>query len=134
MERDKALGILKALADGVDPRTGGAFPADSPYQQPDSARALCFAVQALERSAPSRERTAKPGTNTPTNAGRPWSSEDDARLAHGFDAGRSVAELAAEHQRSRWAIEARLVRLNKIPPPPSGPAAREAMRASPAAQ
>lgn len=128
MERDKALLILKALADGVDPRTGAAFPADSPCQQPDSVRALCFAVQALERPAPARERAAKPGS-APANAGRPWSDEEDLKLARGFDAGRSVAELAAEHRRSRWAIEARLVRLNKMPPPPSGPAAREAMRA-----
>jgi hypothetical protein len=133
MESDKALGILKALADGVDPRTGAAFPADSPYQHPDSVRALCWAVQALEHPAPARERPVKP-RSAPANAGRPWSEEDDARLARGFDAGRSVAELAEEHQRSRWAIEARLVRLNKMPPPPSGPAAREAVRTGTAAQ
>lgn len=131
MERDQALLILKALADGVDPRPGEAFPADSPCRQPDSVRALRFAVRALERSAPAREHAVKPG-NAPANAGRPWSAADDARLARGFDAGRCVAELAAEHQRSRRAIEARPVRLNKMPPP-SGPAAREAMRAYAAA-
>lgn len=48
--------------------------------------------------------------------------------------GIAVAELAEEHQRSRWAIEARLVRLNKMPPPPSGPAAREAAKAYAALQ
>jgi hypothetical protein len=132
MERDQALGILKALADGVDPRTGAAFPADSPYQHPDSVRALCWAVQTLERSAPARERAARRG-GAPANAGRPWSDEEDLRLARGFDAGRSIADLAAEHQRSRWAIEARLVRLNKMPTP-SGPAAREPAKAYAALQ
>ncbi|MFZ5557691.1 MAG: hypothetical protein ACOZDY_13390 [Pseudomonadota bacterium] len=47
--------------------------------------------------------------------------------------GIAVAEPAEEHQRSRWAIEARLVRLNKMPPP-SGPAAREAAKAYAALQ
>ena len=58
MERDKALGILKALADGIDPATGEQFPAGSPYQYPDTVRALYQAVHALEGPAQPRERRA----------------------------------------------------------------------------
>jgi hypothetical protein len=119
MERDKALKILKALADGIDPNTGEQFPAGSTYQYPDTVRALCYAVQTLEGPAQPRERSAQQ-KNQPENAGRPWSEEEDTRLGKEFDAGKTVLELADEFKRSRIAIEARLVKLEKIPAPPSG--------------
>ena len=52
MEQDRALSILKTLADGVDPVTGEQFSADSPYQHPDIIRALFWAVHTL--SGPAR--------------------------------------------------------------------------------
>jgi hypothetical protein len=119
MERDKALGILKALADGIDPATGEQYPAGSAYQYPDTVRALYHAVQALEGPAQPRERSAQQ-KNQPENAGRPWSEEEDGRLAQAFDSGKTTLQLAEEHKRSRIAIEARLVKLEKIPAPPSG--------------
>ena len=118
MERDKVLKILKALADGTDPSTGEQFPIGSAYQYPDTVRALYYAVQALEGSAQLKERSAQ--KNQPENAGRPWSEEEDTRLGKEFDAGKTVLELADEFKRSRIAIEARLVKLEKIPAPPSG--------------
>ena len=120
MERDKALKVLKALADGIDPGTGEQFPIGSAYQYPDTVRALYYAVQVLEGAAPPRERRAQQKKNQPENAGRPWSEEEDARLALGFDAGKTVLELADEFKRSRIAIEARLVKLEKMPAPASG--------------
>jgi hypothetical protein len=119
MERDKALGILKALADGIDPGTGEPFPIGSPYQHPDTVRALYYAVQALESPVRPRERSSQQKA-LPENAGRPWSEEEDARLAKAFDSGKSVLELAEEHKRSRIAIEARLVKLERMPAPSSG--------------
>ena len=119
MERDKALGILKALADGVDPRTGEQFPAGSPYQDSDTVRALYYAVQTLDNPNRTRERSA-PQKNQPEKAGRPWSDEEEARLGKAFESGKTVLDLAQEHKRSRIAIEARLVKLGKIPAPQSG--------------
>ena len=58
MEQDRALSILKALADGVDPATGEQFSADSPYQHPDIIRALFWAVHTL--SGPVRARRSRP--------------------------------------------------------------------------
>ena len=113
MERDKAAKILQTLADGIDPATGEPFPASSPYQRADVVRALYIAVQALGN--PSRAKGSapqdKPGLE---NAGRPWSQEEDARLGRAFDAGKSIEILAEEHKRSRFAIEARLVKLGRI--------------------
>jgi len=113
MERDNAVKILQTLADGVDPATGEPFPASSPYQRADIVRALYIAVQALGN--PGRAKASvpqdKPGLE---NAGRPWSQEEDARLGRAFDAGKTIEVLAEEHKRSRFAIEARLVKLGRI--------------------
>lgn len=140
METQKTLQILKTLADGIDPATGEQFATGSPYQHPDTVRALFSAVRMLESpaasaSAPAPAKQAgaapvkqagapaKPGLE---NSGRAWSEEEDARLGSTYDAGRSIEELAGIHKRSKWAIEARLARLGKIPEPPSRFPARNA--------
>ena len=140
METQKTLQILRTLADGIDPATGEQFATSSAYQHPDTVRALFSAVRMLESpaasaSAPAPAKQAgaapvkqagapaKPGLE---NSGRPWSEEEDARLGSTYDAGRSIEELAGIHKRSKWAIEARLARLGKIPEPPSRFPARNA--------
>jgi hypothetical protein len=71
-----------------------------------------------------------------SGSGSRWSGEEEQRLATAFDAGQSVDELARAHNRSRAAIEARLVRLGKMdasavtsplryPPNPAGQSARQ---------
>ena len=119
MERDKALGILKALANGVDPGTGEQFPAGSPYQDSDTVRALYYAIQSLVNPARTGERSA-PQKDQPENAGRPWSDEEEAQLGQAFESGKNILDLAKEHKRSRIAIEARLVKLGKISAAQSG--------------
>ncbi len=123
MEKQIAAHILQTLALGIDPHSGAAFPADSPYQHPDTVRALFQALQALNEPPPSR--TAR--QPTPANAGKPWADDEDKTLAERFDAGRSLAELAREHGRSRAAIQARLVRLGKIEPTADLPRFRSAL-------
>ena len=128
METAKTVEILKALAEGIDPGTGEQFPAGSTYQQPDTVRALFSAIRLLENreaSVPSRPASMKqpaatfPGKSAPQNAGRPWAEEEDTRLGNSYDAGKTIEELAEIHKRSKWAIEARLARLGKIPEPPT---------------
>ena len=48
MEKEQALRILNALANGVHPATGEKFAADSPYQHPDTVRALFEAKRTNE--------------------------------------------------------------------------------------
>ena len=115
MEKEQALKILNALANGVHPATGEVFAADSAYQHPDTVRALFEAVRAVEigqvAAAPTAERK---NSDTATNTFVRWTPEEEARLAAGFDTGRTSAELAKLHNRSRAAVEARLLKMGKI--------------------
>jgi hypothetical protein len=114
MDREQTLRILNALANGVHPATGEKFAADGPYQHPDTVRALFEAMRAVEgatAAAPAPER--KPPFPQ-SGSGSRWSAEEEERLASAFDSGRTVDELARVHNRSRAAIEARLVRLGKM--------------------
>jgi hypothetical protein len=130
MDREQTLRILNALANGVHPATGERFAADGPYQHPDTVRALFEAMRAVEGGAPAQGTERKPAFPQ-SGSGSRWSAEEEERLAGGFDAGRTVDELARAHNRSRAAIEARLVRLGKMdasavtsplryPPKPAG--------------
>src|SRR5690349_24907704 len=87
MEREHALKILNALANGVHPATGEVFAADSPYQHPDSVRALFEAVRVMEGSAPGNAGGAerKAGGEIPANTFVRWSLDEELRLAQGFD-------------------------------------------------
>ena len=121
MERLQTLTILNALANGIHPATGQQFPADSPYQHPDTVRALFTAVRALEGSGARADTPtpapapAKPRSGAgPANIGSRWTPEEEQRLASAFDTGKRVSELAALHGRSIAAIEARLLKLGKI--------------------
>ena len=116
MEKADALKIIQQLADGVDPHTGLPFTTGSPYQHANTVRALFVAMHALEAPPAAKPRAAA-AENAPQNSGKPWSDDEDKALAAAFDAGRKIAELATAHQRSRFAIEARLAKLGKIEPP-----------------
>lgn len=114
MEQEHTLRILNALASGIHPATGEKFAADSPYQHPDTVRALFEALRAVEGGrAPAAGTGSKPALPQ-SGAGSRWTNEEEQRLATAFDAGRSVDELANAHNRSRAGIEARLVKLGKL--------------------
>jgi hypothetical protein len=118
MNKEQTLRILNALANGIHPATGEQFGADSPYQHPDTVRALFEAMRAVEGSGAAPAAPATPAERRPalpeSGAGSRWSTEEEQRLAAAFDTGRTVDELARAHNRSRAAIEARLVRLGKM--------------------
>ena len=61
MDEARALTIVSALANGVNPLTGELFAVDSPYQSPDVIRALYCAVRALEAAGRRRTRGAGAG-------------------------------------------------------------------------
>jgi hypothetical protein len=110
MNETQALSIIDSLANGVDPDTGECYPSDSPYQRATVIRALFVARSALERARQSARRRE----GLPSNTGKPWSDEDDARLGAGYDQGKSLADLAREHERTRGSIQARLAKLGKM--------------------
>lgn len=114
MENAKAAEILQRLADGLDVTTGEPLPKDSQFNQPEAIRALFTAIRALE-GAPQKDGPAK--------AGGKWTDDEDKQLVEAFDAGSSIKDLAASHQRTSGAIRSRLVKLGKIDPAASGEAA-----------
>ena len=114
MEKEQTLRILNALANGVHPATGEKFAADGPYQHPDTVRALFEAMRAVESGAVTAPAPERKPAFPQSGAGSRWSGEEEQRLAAAFDAGESVDALARAHNRSRAAIEARLVRLGKM--------------------
>lgn len=114
MEREQALKIVNALANGVHPATGEVFAADSAYQHPDTVRALFEAVRAMEGAHARETPAGRKSADMPANTFVRWTPEEEERLAAAFDAGRTSAELARLHNRSRAAIEARLLKMGKI--------------------
>ena len=106
MDNLRAIEIIKSLADGVDPFTGEIFPPDSPYQNIHTVRALYRALETMGKK--------KQKINRPVSAGSKWSDEESQLLAKQFDSGTPILQIAKEHQRTKGAIAARLVRIGKI--------------------
>jgi hypothetical protein len=107
METLRALTIMRALANGLQPSTGRAVPADSPYRQPDVVKALNRALAALTQ-AEENERCR------PANAGKYWSNDEDAKICEEVRNGLDFRLIAKEHKRSVGSIVARLVKLGEI--------------------
>ncbi|TOB71750.1 hypothetical protein [Vibrio parahaemolyticus] len=110
MEMSKALEIISALSDGVNPETGEDLSDESCFNQPQIIRALCVSKQNLEASIAADKRKS----DLPENAGKPWKSDEDEMLSKGFDSGLSIDELSKSHKRTKGSIASRLVRLGKV--------------------
>jgi hypothetical protein len=110
MEIKRAIEIIRALADGVDPHTGELFAADSPYQNPETVRALFEALKGLEVLNSRSKRTQ----SLPQNAGKPWTKEEDQLLVSRFESGTTVKDLSVQHARTQGAIQSRLIKLGKL--------------------
>lgn len=110
MDSVKALEIISALSDGVNPETGEGLSNDSCFNQPNVIRALVVAKQCIEKLVHFEMRKSE----LPENAGKPWGQEEDEALSKAFDAGVSIDELSSSHKRTKGSISSRLVRLGKI--------------------
>lgn len=95
MDMGRALEILGALADGLDPFTGEPAAKDSILQNPDTIRALHLALTVLERGE------SKPSIRK-ANSYNPWSSEEDAKLCKEFHSSMDFAEIANIHGPCFW--------------------------------
>jgi hypothetical protein len=110
MELQEARAIIGTLAQGIHPVTGEVMPEDSPYNAPPVIRALFAVSQALD------ETPGRPRRESPPNAGKPWSAEEDEMLEAVFSAGGDIKPLAQALGRTPFALESRLVKLGKLPP------------------
>ena len=112
MQLSAALPIVRALADGVNPVTGEAYPESSPYAEPRTLRALYSAVDLMQKEV-ERERRRE---RLPANFGKPWTEGEDHALVGEFDAGCTMPEMARKHLRTQSSIRLRLEKLGKIEP------------------
>jgi len=111
METTEALKIVEALADGFDPLTGEIFPPDSPYQNPQTFKALSAAKSALEHLQRSEERRRA----LPERAGQRWNENESTLLIEEFEQGIHIKELASNHKRTVGAIKSQLLKSGKDP-------------------
>jgi hypothetical protein len=140
MDDRHALAIVSALANGANPITGEMFASDSPYQSPDVIRALFVATRALEsqvgaagvrvtpmatesandrsESKPSRAPDKAPQSARPgqSNAGKPWTADEDKQLLAAFDGNAPLAEIAKAHGRTQNGVRARLEKHGRLQP------------------
>jgi hypothetical protein len=112
MQLESALPIVRALADGVNPVTGEAYPEQSPYAEPRTLRALFSAVDLMQKEVEREERRKR----LPANFGKPWTEDEDHQLAASFDGGTSISDIAKRHERTHSSIRLRLEKLGKIEP------------------
>ena len=110
MREMRARQILQALVQGIDPLTGEEIGTATVLQQADVLRALLAGVGALEQMAARAQRRAQ----LPGNVGRAWSPDEEHALVGEYQAGDSLAQIAAKHGRTLRAIEARLERLGLL--------------------
>lgn len=110
MERNEVLQRLRAWTAGTDPASGATLPLVHALRHSEVHATLTAALGLLEAAAEAPAR--------PRNAGRPWSDEEDAKLATLFGQGMGVTRLAETLERTRGSITARLVKLGKIEAPP----------------
>ena len=106
----KPLEILRSLANGVNPYTGKEFSEKSPYQHPQTVRALFTAIQAVERI----QKFDNKKKSYPGNAGKPWDAKEEHKMTEAYTSGQSIAQIAKKHQRTPSAICARLFGLGEI--------------------
>ena len=114
MELQIARQIIDTLAQGIHPLTGEAMPEDSPYNAPPVIRALHAVSRALEGDAEPASASSRPRRQPPPNAGKAWTSQEDAALETAFDAGIALKQMAQELGRTPFAVEQRLVKLGKV--------------------
>ncbi len=112
MQLESALPIVRALADGVNPITGEAYPEHSPYAEPRTLRALYAAVDLMQKEV-ERERRRE---RLPANFGKPWTAEEDQAAIGEFESGLTLPEMARRHLRTQSSIRLRLEKLGKIEP------------------
>ena len=112
MQLEAALPIVRALADGVNPVTGEAYPEHSPYAEPRALRALYSAVDLMQREVEREKRRER----LPANFGKAWTQAEDQVLVAEFEAQVPMAELARRHARTQSSIRLRLEKLGKIEP------------------
>ena len=103
--------VLESLVAGRHPLHGDALPADHLCLEPAVNAALWCALAALDDVAIRQERRAQ----LPEQVGKPWGPAEDEDLVRAYDAGETLAVIAARLKRTRAGVRARLERHGRHP-------------------
>lgn len=106
MDINRAKEILSALAEGVDPTTGEILPENCVCNKGEIVRALYTVLNRINEK--------KPKKNTPANAGKPWTKEDEELLVSLYHSGTLKRDICKTLQRTETGVAARLVHLGII--------------------
>lgn len=106
MDIIRAKEIIATLAEGIDPITGEILPDDCVCNKAEVVRAFYAILN--EKPLKSKGKSE--------NAGKPWSSNDDALLSEMYKNGATKTEIQNHFKRSSGSIHSRLVRLGLINP------------------
>ena len=110
MKTERAIEIVRSLADGIDPYTKESIDGSSPYQNADTVRALQVALESLAR--PKRSRSSS--EEGQSKSGKAWTDEDEKLMATMFDAKVNVEEIAVKLERTKGGVWARLEKIGRV--------------------
>lgn len=106
MDINRATEIISILAEGIDPTTGEVLPDNSVCNKGEIVRALYAVLNHLNWNVSAK--------NSPDNAGKPWTKEDDDLLINLYHSKASKENICHTLRRTASGIAARLVRLGII--------------------
>lgn len=104
--------VFEALIAGNDPETGEQLSRDTVLNRSDVLRALIGGLDALQAVQTRAARRAQ----LPKSVGKPWTQEEEARMVSAYRDSEAIKDIAAKHQRTPRAIEARLEQLGILRP------------------
>ncbi|MDX2369205.1 MAG: hypothetical protein QNK36_12505 [Colwellia sp.] len=111
------LKLIETLANGIDPSTGEVLPDESPYNNPETIRALFSVLDHIKnplKKKPKLKKTIEQkqleniDNGAPKNAGLPWTEEQRTELANQFTGNETIDILAEIHGRTEVAIFSQL--------------------------
>ena len=108
MDITRAVELLSAVAQGVDPFTGEMLPESCICNQVEIVRALYCVLNEVRLSSDRKQKSQ------PENAGKPWTKEEEEQLLQEYHESMTISDMAKIHRRSRGAIETRLVDLGML--------------------
>lgn len=110
MDVNKAINIITLLAEGINPYNSEKLPINSPYQNPDTIRALYVAIRGLKRLEEEERKMA----SMPKNFGKKWDSDEEKQVLEFFDNGIDLKEIARMLERTSGAIRSKLIEFGRI--------------------
>ncbi len=104
--------VIEQLAHGLHPETGEPLSSSQVVHEASVIRALFSVLEALRSERSLNEGVT--GQAERARAGRPWTRAEDEELRAEFAAHATFRAIAQNHDRTRGAIQARLVRLGLV--------------------